>query len=313
MGEMFNSPQAGGRTDRSSLYAEVTDRIIAELETGRVPWVQPWGSAKAALDLPANALTGRRYSGINILILWDAVIAKGFPHQHWLTFRQSLELGGHVVKGAQGTTVYYADRFIPKGERERAERAGEEPSAIPFLKRFTLFNIAQCEDLPAHLFEPKPIRRESAILPEAEALIRATGADLRIGGDRAFYAPATDHIQVPPPQAFFEPINWHRTALHEISHWSGAKHRLNRDQSGTFGSALYGQEELVAELSSAFLCASLGITPTVRHADYLGAWIDILRENNRAIFHAASRASKAADFILAFGSSDAAQDAESAP
>jgi len=312
MDRTFHHRQGERRPDRTGLYAEVTDRIIAELEAGRVPWVQPWGAGNAPLGLPANALTGRNYSGINILILWDSVIKKSFSHQLWLTFRQTQELGGHVAKGAQGTCVYFADRFIPKAERKRAESAGEEASTVAFLKRFTLFNIEQCENLPAHLFDPKPIRPESAILPEAAELIRATGADFRIGGTQAFYSPAADYIQVPPPEAFFEPINWHRTAFHELAHFSGHPSRLNRDQSGAFGSKPYGQEELVAELSSAFLCASLGITPTVRHADYLGSWLEILREDNRAIFRAASAASKAADFILAFQSAETASDTATA-
>jgi len=133
-----------------------------------------------------------------------------------------------------------------------------------------------------------------------ETLIKAIGIDFRIGGDRAFYVPSADYVQVPPPQAYFEPINWHRTALHEISHASGAQHRLNRDLSGSFGSRKYAFEELVAEISAAFCCASLGIAPTVRHADYLASWLEVLREDNRAIIRAASAASKAADYLLGF-------------
>ena len=113
-------------------------------------------------------------------------------------------------------------------------------------------------------------------------------------------AQSLDNVQVPPPQAYFEPINWHRTALHELGHASGAPHRLNRDLSGSFGSKKYAFEELVAEMNAAFCCASLGIVPTVRHADYIGSWLDVLREDNRAIVRAASQASKAADFLLAF-------------
>ena len=131
-------------------------------------------------------------------------------------------------------------------------------------------------------------------------MIAATRADFRIGGDRAFYVPSDDCIQVPRPEAYFEPINWHRTALHELGHWTGHPSRLARDLSGNFASNSYGKEELVAEMASAFVCASLGIVPTVRHADYLGAWLDILREDNRAIIRAASAASKAADYLLAF-------------
>jgi antirestriction protein ArdC len=293
-------PRAGRH--RPSLYQEITDKIIAELEVGRVPWVQPWGSAtaKASLAMPRNAATQRQYSGINVLILWEAVIEHGFSTQNWLTFRQALRLGGNVRTGEHGTTVVYADRFVPDEERERAERDGDEPDTIPFLKRFTVFNTDQCEGLPAELTSASAPVPEGLILPHAEALITATGADFRIGGDRAFYSPAHDFIQVPRPEAYFEPINWHRTAVHELGHWTGHPSRLGRDLSGHFGSALYAKEELVAEMTSAFVCASLGIVPTVRHADYIGSWLEVLREDDRAIVRAASAASKAADYLLAF-------------
>ncbi|MEE3503932.1 zincin-like metallopeptidase domain-containing protein [Acidiphilium acidophilum] len=270
--------------DRTSLYAEITDKIIAELEAGRVPWVQPWGTAaaKAPLAMPKNATTQRRYSGVNVLILWGAVIERGFVGQSWLTFRQALSLGGAVRKGEHGTTVVYADRFTPEDERRRAERDGDEPGAIPFLKRFTVFNTDQCENLPDGLITAPPPVPEGLILPQAEALIDATGADFRVGGDRAFYSPANDYIQVPRPDAYFEPINWHRTALHELGHWVGHPSRLARDLSGAFGSALYAKEELVAEMTSAFVCASLGIVPTVRHADYLGSWLTLCRARHNS-------------------------------
>ena len=131
--------------DRANLYDEITDKIIAELEAGRVPWVQPWGTAaaKARLAMPKNASTNRQYSGINILILWGAVIERGFAGQSWLTFRQALSLGGHVRKGERGTTVVYADRFVPNDEKRRAAETGEDAQAIPFLKRFTVFNTDQ--------------------------------------------------------------------------------------------------------------------------------------------------------------------------
>ncbi len=142
---MPNSAARARGLDRASLYQEITDKIIAELEAGRVPWVQPWGrtGATAPLGVPKNAATGRHYSGINIIILWTAVIARGFFGQSWLTFRQALGLGGHVQKGAKGTTVVYADRFIPDEERRRAAEDGDQPQPIPFLKRFTVFNTDQ--------------------------------------------------------------------------------------------------------------------------------------------------------------------------
>ena len=297
-----SAARARSGQDRTSLYQEITDKIIAELEAGRAPWVQPWGTAaaKATLAMPQNASTHRRYSGINVLILWGAVIERGFSSQSWLTFRQALGLGGNVRKGERGTTVVYADRFTPEDERRRAADTGEEAQAIPFLKRFTVFNTAQCEGLPDEMMAVAPPVETGLVLPQAEALIRATGIDFRIGGARAFYSPTHDFVQVPPPQAYFEPINWHRTALHEVSHASGAAHRLNRDLSGSFGSKAYAREELIAEMAGAFVCASLGIVPTVRHADYLGSWLEVLREDDRAIVRAASAASKAADYLLAF-------------
>ena len=293
---------ARASSGRASLYDDITDKIIAELEAGRAPWVQPWGSAaaKAPLAMPRNAATGRHYSGINVLILWGAVIQHGFPGQSWLTFRQALSLGGNVRKGEHGTTVVYADRFTPEDEKSRAHETGEDAAAIPFLKRFTVFSAAQCDGLPDNIAAIAPPPPPGLIEPRVEALIEATGIDFRIGGDRAFYVPAHDYVQVPPPQAYFEPINWHRTALHELGHASGAEHRLNRNLSGSFGSKLYSVEEITAELISAYSCAALGIVPTVRHADYIGSWLDVLREDNRAIVRAASQASKAADWLLSF-------------
>lgn len=289
-------------SDRTSLYDDITNKIIGELEAGRFPWVQPWGTAKAKapLAMPRNAATGRHYSGINVLILWGAVIEHGFPDQSWLTFRQALSLGGNVRKGERGTTVVYADRFTPEGERSRARETGEKAQAIPFLKRFTVFNAAQCDGLPEEVAAIAPPPPPGLIEPRVEALIRATGIDFRIGGNRAFYVPSQDFVQVPPPQAYFEPINWHRTALHELGHATGHASRLARDLSGTFSTKKYAFEELIAEINAAFCCASLGIVPTVRHADYIGSWLEVLREDNRAIVRAASQASKAADWLLSF-------------
>jgi antirestriction protein ArdC len=208
--------------DRTTLYEEITSKIIAELEAGRLPWVQPCGSSgvRAPLGLPKNGATGRAYSGINVLILWSAVVENGFTVQNWLTFKQAVALGGNVRKGERGTTVVYADRFIPDDVRDRAHRNGEEPRAIPFLKRFTVFNAEQCEGLPDGIAAVVPPVETSLILPQAEELIRAIGADIRNGGDKAYYDVAGDFIRVPPPQAFFEPINWHRTVWHEHIHYA---------------------------------------------------------------------------------------------
>lgn len=296
---------------RQSIYDQVTAKVIADLEQGRVPWVQPWGTSevKAPLCLPRNALTGRSYSGINILILWHAVVRGGYGAQSWLTFRQAQQLGGTVRKGERGVTACHADSYVPKSEAERADLEGVEPEKVAFLKRFTLFNIEQCDGLPAELFASGEPASETMINGRAEALIEATGADFRVGGYRAYYVPSGDFIQVPPRPAFFEPINYYRTCFHELGHWTGHESRLARTFNGRFGSRAYAREELVAEMASAFLCASLGIAPTVRHADYIATWREVLKEDQRAIFNAASHASKAADFILAFQSTNDALEA----
>ncbi len=285
---------------RTNLYDEVTARIVGELEAGRVPWVQPWGRPGGTVPgLPRNALTARHYSGVNVLILWSAVIEHGFPSQGWLTFKQTLEAGGAVRKGERGTTVVYADRFVPEAEKARAAATGDPAKAVPFLKRFTVFNVAQCEGLrPGLAPEPVPLP-EREIVPVAESVIAASGVDFRIGGNQAFYVPSRDFVQVPPQPAFFEQINYYRTCLHELTHATGHPSRLDRKLTTGFGTKDYAREELVAEMGSAFLCASLGIVPTVRHADYLASWLDVLREDNRAIFRAASAATKAADWLLA--------------
>ena len=285
---------------RASLYDEVTATIIAQLEAGVFPWVQPWSSAAAGIGLPRNAVSGRPYSGINVLILWGAAIEGGYASQDWLTFQQALVAGGCVRKGERGRTVFYADRFTPQKGKAQGDEQGEDDAArsIPFLKRFTVFNVAQCDGLPERFAAaPMPLPEREPHLA-AEALIAASGAEFRIGGAQAFYVPALDYVQVPPQPAFTQQIDYYRTVLHELSHWTGHRSRLGRDQSGGFGSATYAREELCAELASAFLCAALGIVPTVRHADYLANWLAVLRADNRAIFKAASQASKAADFLL---------------
>lgn len=285
--------------DRINLYEEVTARIVAELEAGRLPWVQPWGTKGSGPCLPHNAATARAYSGINILLLWGAAQERGFAAQGWLTFRQALGAGGAVRKGERGTTIFYADRFVPGGEKVRAAETGDDAKAVPFLKRFTVFNLEQCEGLAGGMAnDPVPLP-DCAAVPVAEAVIAASGVTFRIGGSQAYYAPGPDFVQVPPQRAFHEPINYYRTALHELTHATGHAKRLGRSILNAFGSKDYAREELVAEMGSAFLCSALGIQPTVRHADYLGAWLEVLREDNKAIFRAASQASKAAEWLLA--------------
>ncbi len=296
MSHPFQYPAGGQRGD---IYSEITAKIIAQIEAGVLPWVQPWAGGPA-LSLPKNANTKKSYSGVNILLLWDALFARGFERNQWLTFKQALALGGAVRKGETGTTAVYADSFVPKKEQEAASASGEDARRVAFLKRFTLFNIAQCDGLPADLFAPVGPVSDVDPLPVAESLLVASGATIERGGEQAYYNTGEDFIRIPEQSSFFAPINFYRTALHELTHWTGHKSRLARDFTGRFGGEAYAREELVAELGSAFLCASLGIVPTVRHADYIGNWLAVLKNDSRAIVSAASHASKASDFLLQF-------------
>ncbi len=294
-----------------SIYEEVTSRIVAEMEAGVLPWAQPWeniGGGFSPFARPKNISTGKAYSGINILILWGAGFERGYLCQQWLTFKQCQALGGSIRKGERGTTIVHVDTFTPKDEKQKAAEKGEDASSVPFLKRYSVFNIAQC-DLPddaltkagidpAHNIST-PID-DSLIDMRMRAIMAHSGADIRYGGDQAYYVPSLDYIQLPDPSAFFDVINFNRTAAHELGHWTKSPARLNRDYTARYGTKAYGMEELTAELSAAFVCASLNIQPTVRHADYLGAWLKIMRADSRAIFQAASHASKAADYLLAF-------------
>ena len=294
----------GNTIGRDTIYREITDKIIRDFENGIVAWVKPWksGSGLSIQSLPQNALTTRNYSGINILLLWSALDEKGFANSKWLTFKQALAMGGTVRKGECGTHVYFADKFVPQKEKQKAIDSNTDPASIHFLKRYTVFNVAQCDGLPEGLNVVREPLPECEVVPHAEALIAATGADFRIGGDQAFYVPSQDFIRIPHQTTYTDQINYYRTAFHELGHWTGHKLRLDRNLTTKLGTVDYASEELVAELATAFVCASLGIIPTVRHADYIGNWLQVLKGDARAIVRAASLASKASNFILQFQS-----------
>ena len=286
------------RQSRVSIYDEVTARVIAEMEQGRLPWVKPWTESGVSLGLPRSAATRKPYSGINILILWDAAMTHGYAAQEWLTLRQCNELGGRIRKGEHGTVACYADSFIPKAERERAAQDGDDPNRVSFLKRFILFNVEQCDGLPAHIVLPSAPHPTGDIWAQADSFAAATGAAIREGGGEACYNSTDDFIRIPPAASFISAEDYGATLYHELGHWTAHPSRLNRDLHNRYGSTAYAREELIAELTSAFLCAGFGIVPKVRHADYLAHWLAILKEDSRAIFHAASQASKASDFLL---------------
>lgn len=292
-----------------SLYETITNDILAELEKGVAPWVKPWDASPGGetLLLPHNALTRKRYRGVNILILWRAALRKGYRHSAWIGFHQARELGGHVRKGETATPIVYGSTFVPKEERGKPE---EEQQRVPFLKKRVVFNVEQIAGLPEDLSripEPVPLPDASA---GVERFLRTVGAQVRHGGDRAFYSPPFDFIALPNPEAFESAPFYYATSLHEHAHWTGHESRLDRDLTGRFGEPSYAAEELVAELAAAYLCAQLSIPGRLRHAEYLGSWIKLLHDNHRAIFAAASRATDAAEYLSERGGASVSSGAE---
>jgi len=292
---------------RKDVYTRVTDRIIADLEKGLRPWLKPWGAAHPAgcVSRPLRH-NGMPYRGMNIVLLWGEAMEKGYAAPIWMTYRQAHELGGQVRKGEHGSLVVFANSITRTETNERGEDVERE---IPFLKGYTVFCVEQIDGLPAHYYaqpaNPLPL---SERIDGAERFIARTGATIRHGGNSAYYAPGPDHVQLPKFEAFRDRESYYATVLHELTHWTGAKSRLDRSfNAKRFGDHGYAREELVAELGAAFLCADLGITPEIRddHAAYLGHWLNVLREDKRAIFGAAAHAQRAADYLQSLQQSTA--------
>lgn len=282
-------------SDRLDLYAEVTQTILSQMEGGTLPWTRPWKTTGAA-GLPTNALTTNRYSGINVVLLWLSGAMKGYSSSRWMTYLQAMQVGGHVRRGERGTMIVKASTYVPQSERERSEGSEEDLRAVPFLKRYTVFNLDQIEGVDV----PEPVVSTPIVADAAlDAFVAATGADIRFGGDEAYYVPSRDYIQCPQPEAFENAFDLFRVQSHELAHWTGAVHRLDRTFGQRFGDAAYQMEELVAELAAAQICAVKGVPPTTRHAAYLQSWIKIMKADKRAIFTAARHASTAVEFLLA--------------
>ncbi len=291
-----NSTEALSRKD---VYTRVTDRIIADLEQGVRTWLKPWSAEHAAgkIDSPLRH-NGTPYRGMNILLLWAESVAKGYVAPIWMTYKQASEIGGQVRKGEHGSLVVYANSVTRTEQNDKGEDVERE---IPFMKGYTVFNVEQIDNLPAHYYaqptNPLPL---SERIEGAERFMSNTGAIIQHGGNSAFYAPGRDLIQLPPFEAFRDKESYYATGLHELTHWTNHKTRLDRNFGRQkFGDAGYAREELVAELGAAFLCAELGITPEIRddHAAYLGHWLKVLKEDKRAIFSAAAHAQRAVDYL----------------
>jgi antirestriction protein ArdC len=284
---------------RADVYSRVTAKIVADLERGVRPWMKPWSAEHAAgrITRPLRA-SGQPYKGVNVLMLWGEAFDKGYACPIWITYKQALELGGQVRKGEHGSLVVYADRIRRSETDEKGEQTERE---IPFMKGYTVFNVEQVDDLPAHFYaRPEAPLPASERIDAADRFFAATGMTLRHGGARAYYSEASDHVQTPPFESFRDAESYAATLAHEATHWTKHNKRLAREFGRKrWGDAGYATEELVAELGAAFLCADLGITPEVRddHAAYIATWLEVLKRDNRAVFTAASHAQRAADFL----------------
>ena len=280
---------------KRDLYQEVTDKIIAQLEKGSAPWLKPWAddSAQALVGFPHNASSARSYSGVNVLLLWMAEMENNFKASSWLTFKQAKELGGNVIKGQKGSMITYWSTF-------KKENSLGEKEEIPFLKSYTVFNIEQCENLNTDKLKTVKAYQQPEGFAHVQEFIDATGANITHGGNKAFFAPGPDKIAMPHPEQFNDLENYYATLLHELTHWSGSKKRLNREMGKRFGDNAYDAEELIAEMGAAFLCAQHGLTGELQHADYIQTWLKVLKEDKRAIFTAASKATKAAEYLTQF-------------
>lgn len=281
---------------KRDLYQEVTDKLIAAIEAGTAPWQRPWERVASA-GLPMNGSSDRHYNGVNALLLMMTAQAEGYADNRWFTFKQANDLGAKVRKGSKSTPVYFFKMLDAKGENveEGGARDGKQPRQIPFLTEYRVFHASQIEGIEP-LAQPD---RQWTPLEAVQQLVERMRPDIRYGGDRAFYAPGPgrDFVQMPPEGAFPTAQAFAGTLAHELGHWTGAEHRLNR-KFGAWGTDAYAAEELRAEICSACLCAELGIaTPMDNHAAYVGAWVKKLREDKFEIFRAAKDARKMVDFL----------------
>jgi len=295
--------QNSGHTPHD-LYTQVTDRVIASLEAGTPPWRKPWSTpGNASPAMPCNAVTGTRYRGINVLALTMSAFAFASSDPRWATYKRAADRGWQVRKGERGTTAYFFKQLDLADTRDEPDHDTEATTRrIPLLRAFTLFHASQIDGIPAFT-APTDAEAPWRAPDAAETIIANSGITIRIGGDRAYYAPATDHVQMPPRNAFRSAEAWCSTILHEASHASSHPSRLDRDlHNVTFGSPDYAREELRAEVAQLIICAELGIADCqfTNGAAYVKSWLEALRSDRREIFRAAAEAQRIADYLLAF-------------
>lgn len=273
----------------------VTDQFIKMIEDGMVDgtWKPCWNKG---MSFPRNVKTKNPYRGINVLLLWGAMVDEGYEHSIWGTFNQWKAMG-YKLKDAKGKGKMVVFWKILERE-ETATDGSTKIKKVPLLRYSTVFNCAHVEG-----FEPEAKNDtldSTERMDHIDSVIHNTRANIAYGGDRACFIPSMDMIQMPRFESFHNTHGFYSTVFHELAHWTGHHSRLNRDLSGRFGDHAYGMEELVAELSAAFTCAELGFESTTRddHVKYIKGWLEKIKEDHTAIITAASKAAKATEYIL---------------
>ncbi len=295
-------------TNQRDVYRKVTDAIINAIEQGVGNWRMPWHTSGRFAFSPINVTSKKAYRGVNTVCLWAAAQAKAYERGEWATYQQWQEHGAQVRKGEKATTVVFWKFAHDAAETDDGE--GTIPgSRLLFTRGYSVFNSAQVDGYT-------PATEVDTSMPEriahAEAFFASIAATVRHGGNQAFYAPASDHIQMPPFQAFREGVGYYSTLAHEHTHWTAHTVRCDRQLGKRFGDNAYAAEELIAELGAAFTCAHLGLStePREDHASYIASWLRVLKADSRAIFTAASKAQQATDWLIArAGESSAATGA----
>jgi antirestriction protein ArdC len=293
-------------TDRPSVYQIVTDRIIASLKEGTIPWEKPWKAPTfAGGNFPRNFVTGKAYRGVNVFLLWGTRFSSPF----WLTFKQAIELGGNVRKGEKGSQIVFykqlRTRKVKADDAPLSKEGSKEDERAPFiLTYYTVFNVEQCEGLTIPTVEATPaLQIDADDICESIVSGWAGRPSIRteeVNEGRAYYRPATDSVHLPARFRFIDTAHYYATLFHELVHSTGHESRLARTFGSSFGDELYSKEELVAETGAAFLCAIAGIG--TKHTEqntaaYIQNWISKLEQDNRLIVQAAASAQRAVDLI----------------
>ncbi len=291
---------------KTDIYETITNKIINDLEKGQLTWRKPWSSEHMAHNvMRPMRWNDQPYTGVNILVLWSTAAERGYQSPYWMTFRQALAMKANIRKGEKATQVVYADKF----SKEETDESGDTKTrTIPFLKSYYVFNASQIEGLSDSFYnlpekkESNPLQKLSAI----ETFIDNTKAEI-ITGTQACYNETRNRIEMPPFESFESVFGYYATLAHELTHWSKHPTRLDRDfERKKWGDEGYAKEELVAELGSCFLGADLDFEPRLQenHAAYIQNWLQVLKNDKRFIFSAASHAQKAVEYLHSFQQSD---------